>query len=86
MQKVNIRFADQGDPTTLVITVPGEISNSGQPLQSFALPLMGRNGGMLLALPSHAIADASLQKMMPGPKCPWVSGRNSLWQIFQIWF
>ena len=60
MQKVDIRFADQGDPTTLVITVPGEISNSGQSLQSFALPLMNRNGGMLLALPSHAIADASL--------------------------
>ena len=40
--------------------MPGEISNSGQSLQSFALPLMGRNGGMLLALPSHAIADASL--------------------------
>ena len=57
MQKSEIGFADSGDPTTLVFDIPGEISQTGQPVQSFALPLLSRQGGSLVALPLHAIQD-----------------------------
>lgn len=60
MQKLDIRFADRGDPSTLVFDIPREISSTGQPMQSFALPLMSRQGGMLLALPAHALLENAL--------------------------
>jgi len=67
MQKSEIGFADRGDPTTLVFDIPGEISQTGQPVQSFALPLLSRQGGLLVALPLRAIQenvllDAGLQE------------------------
>lgn len=60
MQKSDISFADRGDPTTLVFDIPGEISRTGQQVQSFALPLLSRQGGLLVALPLHAIQESAL--------------------------
>lgn len=60
MQKSEISFADRGDPTTLVFEVPSEISRTGQQVQSFALPLLSRQGGLLVALPLHAIQENAL--------------------------
>ena len=73
MQKLDIRFADRGDPSTLVFDVPREISASGQPMRSFALPLMSRQGGILLALPSHALLETALTV-----RCRFARGRGSV--------
>ena len=60
MQKADVRFASKGDPTLLVWRVPGDFTLVGNEMQTFVLPLMSRDGGMLLAVPMQVLSDNSL--------------------------
>ena len=60
MQKVDVRFASRGDPSLLVWRIAGEFSNTNAELQAFCLPIMGRDGGMLLAVPQNVLNDTAL--------------------------
>ena len=62
MQKSRIRFASQGEPEFLVLVLGAELSGHGQEIEVFALPLLPRDGGLMLALPSKALADSVLNE------------------------
>ena len=51
MEKSAIRFASDGDPSLLVLSVPTEFSATGEASQTFAIPIASRRGGLLLAVP-----------------------------------
>ena len=51
MEKSAIRFASDGDPSLLVLSVPAEFSATEEASQAFAIPLLSRRGGLLLAVP-----------------------------------
>lgn len=54
MEKGQLRLASRGDAGLLVFGVPAELANGGEAVETFALPLMARSGGLLLALPQKA--------------------------------
>ena len=60
MQKVEVRFASKGDPSLLVWRIAGEFTNANVEVQAFCLPLMSREGGMLLAVPQTVLNDTAL--------------------------
>ena len=48
LAKDRIRIASRGDPTLLVMTVPGVVSSVGDDVDVFCMPIEVREGGMLL--------------------------------------
>ena len=61
LAKERIRPASLGDPTLLVMTVPGVVSSVGDEVDVFCMPVEVREGGMLVALPHDCISEHSLQ-------------------------
>ena len=59
-------FADKGDPTLLVLSVPEEFSAKEKPLESFAVPVLSRRGGLLLNLPRGVISEDILIDALQG--------------------
>ena len=57
MEKGQLRLASRGDAGLLVFSLPAEISRSGEAVDVFALPILSRAGGLLLALPQHAVDE-----------------------------
>ena len=57
MEKSQLRLASRGDAGLLVCSLPAEISRSGEAVDAFALPILSRAGGLLLALPQHAVDE-----------------------------
>ena len=55
MEKGNLRYAVDGDPSLLVLEIPDSIGPEGTGCYTFALPLMQRRGGLLLVVPMGAI-------------------------------
>ena len=54
-----IGFSAVGEPTLLVLSIPGDIAASGEDGSAcFALPIVSRQGGLTLAVPLAAL-DAS---------------------------
>ena len=60
MEKQSIRFSADGDPSLLVIEVPNEFGPFGISSPSFAIPIMKRRGGLLVAMPMHAVDSEKL--------------------------
>ncbi|CAK9000709.1 Retrovirus-related Pol polyprotein from transposon TNT 1-94, partial [Durusdinium trenchii] len=50
MHKSSIRFAEVGEPSLLIFSIPSEISRSGENGQAYAQPLLSREGGVLVDL------------------------------------
>eukprot|EP00435_Cladocopium_sp_Y103_P060225 s990_g22.t1 len=75
MDKSLVKYARDGDPSLLVWRVPATLTEDGLgEMQTYALPILSRSGGILLAIPdkllsSEAILDANLndESAMIGP-------------------
>ena len=57
MQKEQMKMASQEDPDLLVWRVPFEFTVPEASIQVFALPLLSRRGGLLLAIPAGVFLD-----------------------------
>ena len=55
MERSSLRLADSVDPSLLVLEVPAYLADGGEAVECFALPLLLRDGGILLALPTGVI-------------------------------
>ena len=53
MQKEQLRFGEEGEPSLLVVHVPSDL----EPRSVFALPILSREGGLLLAVPVASFAS-----------------------------
>lgn len=67
-----MRFSVDGDPSLLVWRVPGELTEEQAQVQVYAVPIMSRHGGVLIAIPeqvlsSEAILDGLVQESLLGP-------------------
>ena len=60
MEKDNIRFAATKEPRILLALVPSHLSLTGQEALAFALPMMERAGGFMVAMPTDVFADDAL--------------------------
>ena len=59
--KDKIKPASTGDPSLLVLSLPADVSGTGESQEVFALPLEFRYGGLLLALPAQSILNSVLE-------------------------
>ena len=60
MRKAALRFAEVGEPSLLVFSIPSEISKSGDNEQVFALPILSRDSGFLIAVPIESFSHDAL--------------------------
>lgn len=49
------------DPNLLVFSIPSEVSKTGGNLQVFAIPVLQRDGGFLVALPVESFSNEALE-------------------------
>ena len=61
MQRSSLRLAEVGDPNLLVFSIPSEVSKTGGNLQVFAIPVLQRDGGFLVALPVESFSNEALE-------------------------
>ena len=61
MQKHQLRFGEAGEPSLLVVHVPPELSAGGESKIVFGLPILSREGGLLLAVPAATFDDSALE-------------------------
>ena len=52
-----MKFASAASPSLLIFEVPGLIAASGADTVTYALPLVGRQGGLLLAFPVGVVDE-----------------------------
>ena len=52
-----MKYASRGDAGLLVLELPAEFAQGDEPIQTFALPILSRAGGLLLAVPQNAIDE-----------------------------
>ena len=55
LAKQRIRFCPDGDPSLLVVRLEAAASASGEEVETFAVPLFARQGGLLLAIPDNLL-------------------------------
>ena len=60
MEKTAIRWAVEGEPSLLVLSVPEELTTNQQQIRCYAIPVKKRQGGLLLAIPLGAISQDKL--------------------------
>ena len=61
MERQSVIFAaNSSDYTLLVLQLPGELTASGDGIQTFAVPLISRRKGMMLALPIGLLKESLL--------------------------
>ena len=60
MQKEELKFAGSEEPDLLVWRIPQEFTLLDVSIQVFAIPLLGRSGGLLLAIPVGVLGDDML--------------------------
>ena len=60
MQKEELKFAGSEEPDLLVWRIPQEFILLDVAIQVFAIPLLGRSGGLLLAIPIGVLGDDML--------------------------
>ena len=60
VQGVNLRYASQGEPNVLVWQVPASITTTSSEEQCFVLPVTGRGGGLLIAIPKGVVSEEAL--------------------------
>lgn len=59
--KERIRFADAGDASLLIATLPASVTASAMELDAYTLPLESRTGGLLMVFPKDVLSFQSLQ-------------------------
>ncbi len=59
-----IAFADRGEPSLLVLSVPEENGEGGRASRCFAVPVLSRTGGLLLCIPRGCLSEELLVDMM----------------------
>ena len=57
MEKDKLRLASRGDAGLLVLSLPAELASGDAPIDTYALPILSRSGGLLLAVPQKAIDE-----------------------------
>ena len=57
MEKNQLRLASRGDAGLLVLSLPAELTGGDAPIDTYALPILSRSGGLLLAVPQKAIDE-----------------------------
>ena len=77
MEKRQLRFASRGDAGLLVLELPAEFAHGEESIQTFALPILSRAGGILLAVPQNAIDENLLIAGMQ-PDADTLVGPNKL--------
>ena len=66
MDKRSVRFAKATSPSLLIFDVPDLISAGGESVATFALPLISRQGGLLVALPVGVLEDEAFARSSDG--------------------
>ena len=66
MEKREVKFATGGEPGLLVLEVPSELAPDHVAHACLAIPLRQRSGGLLLAVPTHALDPDALVDEMSG--------------------
>ena len=66
MEKSMIAFADKGEPSLLILSIPEEYGEGGKASECFAMPLMSRADGLLLAVPRGCFSEEILVDMLAG--------------------
>ena len=61
-----IQFADSGGPSLLILTVPSDVSFSGEVTECFAIPVLKRSGGFLVNVPRGVISEDVLIDALSG--------------------
>ena len=61
MERNSVNFAaDSSDHSLLVFYIPGDLTDSGHEIQSFAIPLVARKKRMMIAMPTGLLKDEFL--------------------------
>ena len=60
MEKQRIKFSHEGDPSLLVLSLPQDLTASGEAIDVFGVPLFARRGGLLIAVPDASLAPSLL--------------------------
>lgn len=68
MEKAALTFADTGDPSLLVLSVPEEFGEAGRASECFALPVLSRSGGFLVCCPRGCFSEEILVDMLTSPE------------------
>lgn len=50
-------FADRGEPSLLVLSVPAEFTSQDRALECFCIPVFARDGGVLLNVPRNVVSE-----------------------------
>ena len=64
MEKSAVRWAERGEFSLLVASLPAEICKDGEATICYAIPMSSRRGGLLLALPLEALDADNLAAAM----------------------
>ena len=57
MEKSAIAFASHGDPGLLIFTIPEEFGAGGVAQETFAIPIVSREGGLILCVPNGVLSE-----------------------------
>ena len=57
MEKSAIAFASHGDPGLLILTTPEEFGAGGVAQGTFAIPIVSREGGLILCVPNGVLSE-----------------------------
>lgn len=77
MEKSQLRFASRGDAGLLILKLPAEIAQGDAEIETYALPILSRSNGLLLAVPQSAIDENLLIAGMQ-PDADSLVGPNKL--------
>lgn len=61
MEKAQLRYGESGEPSLLVLHVPSSLAKGGVEKLVYALPILSREGGFLLAVPLQTFEDSVLE-------------------------
>ena len=73
--------ASSGDPNLLVFSLPATIAIHGEGLETFALPIQLRRGGLLLAIPDRLIHPNTLRSGLEEGNDLAMIGPNSVFNV-----
>ena len=77
MEKSQLRFASRGDAGLLILRLPAEVAHGDAEIETYALPILSRANGLLLAVPQSAIDENLLIAGMQ-PDADSLVGPNKL--------
>ena len=69
-----IQFADKGEPSLLLLSVPEEYGEGGKSSECFCVPVLSRSGGFLVCIPRGCFSEETLVDMLAGDEANAVVG------------